>query len=290
MITFFSTPRPFRGPFDTIQRNAIKSWIKVFSGCEIILFEDEEKTTCAVARELGIKCITNIERDEFGTSLLSDVFKKVKEAAKFKIIVHVNSDIILMDDFLRAIAQVLDILKDRPFFMSGRRWDLDIKEPIDFDKNNWQEELKEIAKNKGKMCALSGMDYWILPLDFPFEIPPFIIGRPGMDSWLVYKSRYVGIPVIDSTAVVNAIHQNHNYPNAKKDFFEIEKSRNIKIAGGLMNMFTLREANFILTNRGLERPKFPRSIFANMALFYPWRFFLLLKRKINYLIREWQNN
>jgi len=52
MITLFSSPRPFRGHFDIIQRNAILSWKSVMPGCEIILFEDEEGTTKKVAEAL----------------------------------------------------------------------------------------------------------------------------------------------------------------------------------------------------------------------------------------------
>jgi len=282
ILTIFSTPRPFKGPFDLIQRNAIESWIKTCPGCKIILFEDEEKTTCKVAEELGVRCITSVERDEFGTPLLNDVYKKAREAAGSKLIVHINTDIILTDSFLKAVIQVLDIMNGKPFFMSGRRWDLDVNSQIDFSKTDWQKEIIELAGNNGDLHSLSGMDYWILPADPPFEILPFIIGRPGMDSWLVYKSREIRIPFIDSTAAVNVIHQNHNYPQKKNHFFKIEKERNLKLSGGLINVMTLREADFILTKTGLEEPEFPRIIFAKLALFYPWRLLLFIKRAVSY--------
>jgi hypothetical protein len=287
MITIFSTPRPFKGPFEAIQKNAIKSWLKVCPDCEIILFEDEEKTTSVVAEELGVKCITGVECDEFGTPLLNDVFRKVKDTTKSGIVVQINTDIILTDSFLRGIMQVLDIMKDEPFFMSGRRWDLDVNGEINFNESDWQDESMQLARDKGELHPLSGMDYWVLPLSPPFKIPPFVIGRPGMDSWLVYKSRSLKIPVIDATEVINIIHQNHNYPQKKKPFFEIERKINIKLAGGFINMMTLREANFLLTKNGLEKPKFPRSIFAGLALVYPWRVFLFIKREISYLKGKW---
>ncbi len=283
MITLFSTPRPFRGPFDIIQRNAIKSWINTCPDCNIILFEDEERTTSAVAQELGIECVTDANCDEFGTPLFDDVVKKTLKLSNSKIIIQINTDIILTDSFLGAINKVLDIMKGKPFFMSGRRWDLDVVDQLDFN-DNWQEKIIEKAHSEGKLHALSGMDYWVLPANIPFIIPSFIVGRPGMDSWLVYKSRSLKIPVIDSTAVVDIIHQNHNYPQKKKYFFEIEKKRNVELSGGIMNMFTLREASLVLTEKGLENPKFPRIIFSKLALFYPWRFLLLIKRKIRYLI------
>ncbi len=283
MITIFSTPRPFKGLFSVIQRNAIQSWIKTCPGCEIILFEDEEKTTATVAKEFGVKCVTDAKCDEFGTPLLNDVFEKAKNLAKSEVIVQINADIILTDSFLSSITRVLGVMKGAPFFMSGRRWDLDITNPINFQENYWQKNLEKLARDNGSLHGLSGMDYWVLPASVPFEIPPFVVGRPGMDSWLVYKSRSLRMPVVDSTELIVVVHQNHNYPQKKKTFFEIEKKMNIEIAGGLMNMFTLREANFVLTKKGLEKPKFPRLFFSVLALFYPWRLILLAKRKIAYL-------
>jgi hypothetical protein len=284
MITIFSTPRPFKGPFDRIQRNAIKSWMKVCPDCKIILFEDEEKTTAKIAEEIGVTCVTDVVSDEFGTPLLNHAFNKVKELSSSKVIVQINTDIILTDSFLKAINRALSLMNDKPFFMSGKRWDLGVTEKIDFDDINWQINIINNAKKNGKLHGFSGMDYWVLPANAPFEIPPFIVGRPGMDSWLVYKSRFVKMPVIDSTNVIDIVHQNHDYPQKKKDFFEIEKKRNISLAGGQINMMTLREADYILTEKGLEKPKFPRAIFSKLALFYPWRFILLIKRQIRYLM------
>jgi hypothetical protein len=52
MITFFSTPKPFRGHIGVIQRNAIHSWRLVHPGAEVILFGNEEGAAEA-AREIG---------------------------------------------------------------------------------------------------------------------------------------------------------------------------------------------------------------------------------------------
>jgi hypothetical protein len=280
MITIFTNPRPFFNHFDTIQRNAIQSWLKLKPECEIVLFEDEEKTTSKVAEEFGLRCITDIACDEFGTPLLSDVLNKVQNLASYSIIAQINTDIILMFDFLDMIKRINTIMGEKPFFLSGRRWDLEIKENINFSKADWENELREKIKKEGKLHGFAGMDYWIFPKNLLFDPPPFIVGRPGMDSWLVFKAKKLKIPVIDATEIVTIIHQNHNYPQKRKPFFEIEKKRNLKLAGGLTNMCTLRDADWILTKDGLRRPPYPRRIFSQLSLFYPWRFVLALKRKL----------
>ena len=43
------------------------------------------------------------------------------------------------------------------------------------------------------------------------EIPPFALGRWYWDNWLVYRARRLGGALIDASACVMAIHQNHDY-------------------------------------------------------------------------------
>ena len=52
MITFFSTPKPFRGHIGVIQRNAIQSWRLTHPDAEVILFGDEAGAA-EVARRAG---------------------------------------------------------------------------------------------------------------------------------------------------------------------------------------------------------------------------------------------
>ncbi len=279
MITIFSNPRPFKDVFYNIQMNAIKSWLNIGSGIEVVLLEDEEKTTSQIAREFGLKCIEDAKCNEFGTPLLSSVFEKVIAHSSNDIICQVNADIILTPSFLNGVKMVKDILGDNNFFMSGRRWNLDFNETLDFSDPQWHVKVFEKAKREGQLHGYSGMDYWMFPKKLDFKVPPFVIGRPGMDSWLVYKSRILKIPVIDATQEINIVHQNHPYPKKSQDYFKVEKNRNLKLAGGLLNGMTLRESNYLLSRGKLIKPSFPRSVFANLALFYPWKILLLFKRK-----------
>lgn len=283
MITFFTNPRPFSGQFDRIQRNAISSWKATCPGCQIILFEDEDGTTSKAAQDLGVEFIAERKTSEFGTPMLNDSFLKVKAAAKFDIIVQISADIILTDTFLPAVKKVYEKMQGKPFFIGGRRTNLDFEEVIDFSKKDWQTTLMEKVKKNGSLFRPSAMDYWVLTKNLPFEFPAFAIGRIGTDSWLVYKLRSQRIPVIDATNVITIIHQNHPYPRKREESFSIEEQRNIALAGGLLNLMTLREANFLLTKEGLQKPPFPRNIFTDLALFYPWRLLVLAKRTINKL-------
>ena len=170
--------------------------------------------------------------------------------------------------------------------MVGQRWDLEVKEKINFDEVNWGKKLGDRITKEGKLHPLSGSDYWVFPRELSFNLPPFVVGRPGIDSWLIYKARVLKIPVIDATEVVTIIHQNHNYPRKKKPFFEIEKQRNLKLAGGFTHMLTLRDADWILNLRGLKRPPFPRIIFSKLSLFWTWQRTLSVKRKLQFILKK----
>jgi len=45
MLTLFSCPKPFLGPFNVIQRNAIQSWQRLGSEVEVILMGDDQGTS-----------------------------------------------------------------------------------------------------------------------------------------------------------------------------------------------------------------------------------------------------
>lgn len=89
--------------------------------------------------------------------------------------------------------------------------------------------------------------------------------------------------MINASKAITAIHQNHGYSHSmfgeKKRVGGPERKKNTEIAGGLTNMMTLRDADWVLTKTGLRRLDFPARIFSKLSLFYPWRALLAVKRK-----------
>lgn len=278
MLTIFAIPRPFQGQFDIIQRNGIRSWTLLEPKCEIILLGNEEGTA-KVAKELNVFHIPEVARNEFGTPLLNDVFALVQKVARGEIIAMLNPDIILMSDFARAIQQIQRIQKGS-FLMVGQRWNINFKTPIQFNKSDWEQELRYRIIKEGELLGPSGMDYLVFPRSLQINPPPLIMGRAGIDNWLVYWAKSHKIPVIDATEVIDIIHQNHDYPQKKKNFYKIENQRNIKAIGGFSKMATLRDVDLLLTKEGLKKPPFSRRIFSKLTLFYPWKTLLGIKRAI----------
>ena len=207
-LTLFALPKPFRGHIDVIQRNAIRSWVELNPAPEILLFGDDEGTA-EIAREFGLRHIPSIRRNEFGTPLMGDLFQQAQSAAAHDTLCYVNSDIILLSDFPQAVERVARFREQ--FLMVGRRLDLDLAEPLRFDANGWEASLRSRALSQGTMNIARSIDYFVFPRSLYPPLPEMAIGRFWWDNWLIWKAHALGAAVVDATAVVLAIHQNHTY-------------------------------------------------------------------------------
>ena len=275
MLTIFSTPKPFHGHSAIIQTNAIRNWLSLRPVCEVILFGDE-RGTAEVASELRIRHIPDVERNEYGTPLVSSMFSIAQNIASYGLIIYVNADIILMSDFLSAIRMV----QKQPFLLVGRRWDIDLNAPMDFSNPDWEVRLRAYLAEVGTLHGLSGIDYLVFPRGMYRDIPSFAIGRPGWDNWMIYRARSMKVPVIDATKAITAIHQNHDYSHVPGGETTVwggpERKRNIKLMDG--KAFSLEYVTFFLTNQGLKPALTLRHLYFRMraiAVLYPYFYFLL---------------
>src|SRR3974390_2843396 len=102
MLTIFSTPKPFHGHSNIIQRNALKSWTLLHPSVEVILFGDEEgsATTC---KDLGIRHEANVQRNQRGTKYLNYIFDRAYEISRHEFLCYVNCDIMLTSEFYAAL-------------------------------------------------------------------------------------------------------------------------------------------------------------------------------------------
>jgi hypothetical protein len=252
MLTIFATPKPFRGHIAVIQRNAIRSWTLLHPACEIILMGNDEGTA-EIAAEFGLRHVSDIARNTFGTPLVSDLFKQAQQLSVNNLCCYVNSDIILMSDFMRAIQRVVD-QKSR-FLLVGHRWNFDLKETLEFT-SDWEEKLRNQVKKLATLAGVTSIDFFVFPRGLLGEMPPFAIGRPVWDNWTLYRARSLSVPLIDATPVVMAVHQNHDYshhPQGREGLWKgDEQVINNKLAGGVEHTFSLLDATHLLTPHKLR--------------------------------------
>ena len=208
MITIFGIPKAFEGHIGVIQRNAIRSWAKLHRDVQVVLCGDD--TGCdAMAREVGADWLGDMERNEFGTPMLDDAFQQATAIARHDILVYANADIILLP-------QIVDAARSMPWeawLMIGRRVDVNLDAELTDTQICSPRGLARFAELKGTLHGCGGMDYFAWPKAAGLSnLPPLAVGRPGWDNYFVEYARYErGLPLVDATDGVLAIHQNHDY-------------------------------------------------------------------------------
>lgn len=142
--------------------------------------------------------------------------------------------------------------------MVGRRWDADIRQPVDFDAPEWQERLREKVRSEGHQRPAQWIDYFAFSRGmYHRNTPPFVIGRPGWDNWLVWKARASRAAVVDASQTVLAVHQNHDYayhPDGEAGVWQGEEAqKNYALLERGRCFRTIENATYRLTPGGFER-------------------------------------
>ena len=279
MISIFTYPRPFIGEFDKIQRNALLSWLKL-KNVKIFIFNDENNTSKKVCEEYNLNFISEIKKNKNGTPLVDHCLESIKNKCPDSVIAHVSTDIILCKDFTETIERVDKLFENKNYYLIGRRIDIDAIPS--FSKTSFTDIDINKLKNDGSIHPPSATDYLVFSKNFRIKMPPFIIGRPGWDNWLIGYCKKNKIPIIDTTDSITALHQNHSYPSKKLSYFEEECDYNFNLSGGDNNLMTLRESDYIylFCENKIIRPK---GLNFFLSLFSRFKFYgnaLSIYRKI----------
>lgn len=207
MLTILSTPKRFSDIFEIIQTNAITSWTHLDPRPEIILFGRDEGTA-QICDSLGLRHVPDVATTDQGTPLLSDMFLRGQQLASNPVVCWSNADVIYTDALLRAA----DVVEGhpRPAYLVGRRIDIEQPTPMTFGAG-WQEALIARAEAEGERKPANWIDYFMFTRGLFTDLPPFAIGRPGYDPWLIWRAAQLGADVIDATDAVWAVHQRHDY-------------------------------------------------------------------------------
>jgi hypothetical protein len=259
MLTLFTTPKPFLGHINVIQRNALHSWKLLHPDVEVILFGDDDGAA-EVCRELGLRHEPEVLRSPLGTKRLDSIFSRAQQIARHPTVCYANCDIILTHDLLDAQSTLAEWNPNH--LMVGRRWDTNITEPLDFEKSDWQWRIVDRARRQGILRFYHNIDYFLFPRGLYQQIPPLVIGRIWWDHWLVGKAHALGAAVVDASEVVCAVHQNHDYAYHAKGIEGVwnddDARRNLELAKADSCLATIEDAPYRLTRDGIEKNSFYR--------------------------------
>ena len=274
-MTIFAIPKAFQGHTAVIQRNALQSWTRLKPRPEIILFGSDPGTE-EVARELSLRHVPTVAVSEHGTPLVRDLFQQAEALAPTGTLAYVNADIILGQDFLDAVAAVQEEFSR--FLMVGQRWDLDLAEPLNFDDPEWLALLRRRVEQKGSLHVVSALDYFVFNKGLWPKIPDLALGRTAWDNWLAAQPLAAGVPVVDATSAILAVHQNHDYQHVGGGESAVwrgeEARRNQELAWESPFLCYTSHATWEMNQSGLV--KRPRQ---TQALTLAWKGVTLLARE-----------
>lgn len=211
-LTLFSVPRSFEGVYDTIQCNALESWLTM--DVDVLLLHEPGSNVPDVAREYDLLAY-EIEVTPAGTPYLPSIFETAFAHAETPLTCYINADIIVLGPLAHAAA--LCAGRFEQFLMIGQRTDLDLQGTrLDF-RRDWAVVLQRAIEERGILHAPCGIDYFCTPGNIWGEIPPFALGRAAWDNWLVARALRTGVPVVDVTADVTIVHQAHPIAPKKRE-------------------------------------------------------------------------
>lgn len=263
MLTIFTIPKAFTDKhINLIQRKAIRSWLALRPRCEVVLVGDDSGVAKA-AKELKVKHIAKVARNQFNTPLVNSAFGSVRKMAKNNILGFINADIILRTD----LKQVFKHLPEKDFLIVGRR------------TQDTQKHLRGVPTERrgllggGELASPEAIDYFIFPKESFKNLPPFAVGRAGWDNWMIYEARRKKMMTIDVTSLITAIHQTHDYAHqvdqGENRQTGPEAKKNLELAAGMGHIFTIEDTERELTKDGLKKKKFNLIRFLKYLKFNP---------------------
>jgi hypothetical protein len=261
VLTFFTIPRAFIGPIGVIQRNALASWTRLAPGVEVLVFGDEPGAAEACA-ELGVRHHPAVERNEHGTPLLDGIFARALELARHDLLCYCNADIVLLPGFAQAAAR----LPWPRFLMAGQRWNTRLAAPLDYADPDWPRRLRRLLPWRARLAISFSSDYFVFPRASGLgRLPPFAVGRPWWDNWMMYDARRRGLPLVDATRGVTALHQWHDYAHVPgaggRAHSGPEAARHAALVAGWDHVYGLPDATHLLVGRWLLPARGLRLVF-----------------------------
>jgi hypothetical protein len=262
MLTIFSTPKAFTGHIGTIQRNAIRSWMRLEPRPEVVILGNEEGTA-EVAQEVGATHVGDVATTAHGTPLLNDALERVRRLAQTPLLCLINCDVILLQEFLDNVAKVHSRLQN--FLVVAQRLNVNVREVLDFTAE--ENKLRRDIIGAGLPGSHTAIDVFVFPLSAYRRVPPLILGRAWFDQWLIKDAREREIPVVDITKCARAIHQEHDYNHMadgqRGAYWGEEALHNLAIYGGLPHAYTLLSVTHELREDGkLRRVRLREEAFA----------------------------
>lgn len=208
-LCLFSIPKPMCGEAERLQHNAFESWRRLGDTLQIILLGNEPGIAQAAAH-YGFDHLPALATNPQGTPLVSDALTRVRQHSDAAWLMYTNADILFDHSLSTAIAALQKNVGSR-FLGIGQRLESDLTVDLrgwpDAEMTAWM----AAQRRSGLWASVVCKDFFLFPRHLYQAIPAFAVGRGNWDNWMVYQAHRCGMPVIDLTAHLTAVHQPHGH-------------------------------------------------------------------------------
>ena len=170
------------------------------SNCSAIPDEFKNSIQCV---SLGVDCM-NVE---FQRPTMGCVLRQLKGLSQTDTVMYVNGDIVLFQSMVLAIRLIEHSF--HRFVLVGKRYDVDFDVSVVRNaEENFMAALEKKTLTRGKLHGVHGLDYFVMKrADIPLDLPEFVTGAWKWDNTLLVMLLMRGVPIIDGSDFVTALHQ-----------------------------------------------------------------------------------
>lgn len=211
MFTIFTSCRnSIKWPkYGILQYNAIKSWSLINPKPQILIMGDDPgvKELCEELQVTHIKDIETEQDDSSnkGVPIFSSMVKIAEEMARpDDTMLCMSSDIIIFQNIIKA-RQALINKFENGFCGVVQRSNKKIIEKIDFENKKWADEVLAGCQLHN---PCSGDIFMFSKGFWENEMPPFMIGRSRVDTWMFWYGSEKKL-LVDMTKAIKIVHQLH---------------------------------------------------------------------------------
>ena len=215
---------------DYARRNTtVENWVSLRPYVNPLLFTNDVVLRSTVEKK-GWETLP-VSKLGIDIPVLKNMYLDAKSNFKTKYYAYANGDILFTENLILTLLDMLhnyDIM-NHTILTIGRRTNvknISKKEAVNFTL------LRDTLTGRGEIFTPWAIDYFITTAVFPWdEMPNVVIGRRGLDNFLVLESLKRNFCVIDATETILAIHHTTDAGNYEH-FNKKNRDYNTKLISG----------------------------------------------------------